>query len=92
MGVIVMRLVPLSGLGLVLLVVLFPAILITTVSAAELKSPSPLSPRTIRQAQEALKNKGRDPADRRGPGTTHRGGSERVPEGGRAGDDRTVGC
>jgi len=61
MGVIVMRLVPLSGLGLVLLVVLFPAILITTVSAAELKSPSPLSPRTIRQAQEALKNKGRDP-------------------------------
>jgi peptidoglycan hydrolase-like protein with peptidoglycan-binding domain len=62
MGVIVMQLVPLSGLGLVLLVVLFqPAILTTNISAAELKSPSPLRPQTIRQAQEALKNKGRDP-------------------------------
>jgi len=65
MGVIVMRLVPLSGLGLALLALLFlPAILTTNVSAAELKSSSAdakLTPRTIRQAQEALKNKGRDP-------------------------------
>jgi peptidoglycan hydrolase-like protein with peptidoglycan-binding domain len=65
MGVIVMRLMPLSGLGLALLaLLLLPAILTTNVSAAELKSSSPdgpLTPRTIRQAQEALKNKGRDP-------------------------------
>ena len=57
-----MRVVPLSGLGLALLaLLLLPAILTTNVSAAEPKSSSPLSPRTIRQAQEALKNKGRDP-------------------------------
>jgi peptidoglycan hydrolase-like protein with peptidoglycan-binding domain len=65
MEVIVMRLVPVSGLGLVLLaLLLLPAILTTNVSAAELKSSSPdgkVTPRTIRQAQEALKNKGRDP-------------------------------
>jgi peptidoglycan hydrolase-like protein with peptidoglycan-binding domain len=65
MGVIVMRFVPLSGLGLALLaLLLLPAILTTNVSAAELKSSSPdgkLTPQTIRQAQEALKNKGRDP-------------------------------
>jgi peptidoglycan hydrolase-like protein with peptidoglycan-binding domain len=65
MGVIVMRLVPLSGLGLALLaLLLLPAILTTNVSAAELKSSSPdgkLTSGTIRQAQEALKNKGRDP-------------------------------
>ena len=61
MGVIVMRLVPLSGLGLALLaLLLLPAILTTNVSAAELKASSPdgkVTPRTIRQAQEALKNK-----------------------------------
>lgn len=60
-----MRLVPLSGLGLALLaLLLLPAILTTNVLAAELKSSShdrKLSPGTIRQAQEALKNKGRDP-------------------------------
>ena len=60
-----MRLVPLSGLGLALLaLLLLPAIQTTNVSAAELKSSSPdgkVTPRTIRQAQEALKNKGRDP-------------------------------
>ena len=57
-----MRVVPLSGLGLALLaLLLLPAILTTNVSAAEPKSSSPPSPRTIRQAQEALKNKGRDP-------------------------------
>lgn len=57
-----MRLVPVSSLGLVLLaLLLLPAILTTNVSAAELKSSSPLTPQTIRQAQEALKNKGRDP-------------------------------
>jgi peptidoglycan hydrolase-like protein with peptidoglycan-binding domain len=62
MEVIVMRLVPVSSLGLVLLALLvLPAILTTNVSAAEVKSSSPLTPRTIRQAQEALKNKGRDP-------------------------------
>jgi peptidoglycan hydrolase-like protein with peptidoglycan-binding domain len=63
MEVIVMRLVPLPGLGLALLaLLLLPAILSMNVSAAELKSsPSPLTPQTIRQAQEALKNKGRDP-------------------------------
>lgn len=57
-----MRLVPLSGLGLtVLALLLLPATLTTSVSAAELKSSSPLTPRTIREAQEALKAKGRDP-------------------------------
>ena len=57
-----MRLVPVSGPGLALLaLLLLPAILTTNVSAAELKSSSPLTPQTIRQAQEALKNKGRDP-------------------------------
>ncbi len=60
-----MRLTPWSDLGLALLApLLLPAILTTAVSAAELKSSSPdgkLTPRTIRQAQEALKGKGRDP-------------------------------
>jgi peptidoglycan hydrolase-like protein with peptidoglycan-binding domain len=65
MGVTVMRLARLSGLGLTLLaLLLLPASLTTGVSAAEVKTSSPdgkLNRQTIRQAQEALKSKGRDP-------------------------------
>ena len=57
-----MRLVPLSGLGLALLaLLLLPAMLTTDVWAAEPKSSPALTAQTIRQAQEALKSKGRDP-------------------------------